>query len=446
MIQRPHAAGRRALNRETIGPIPLLAVALVAASLAATAVGQSTDNRSRGNACEGLREQGQRLRVEQVEVWRAQEEQVKQLVQDYEKRYAGWKWHARPPALDIVPLKLQLPFLVWLLDQVDPRSRPASSRESNGTDEWLRRLSPHVIVPAIARNPDERRIDFLLCEYDRLQHPMHWIVSATLDSMTPIRAAQEVAQRLEQRPALDHRGLLYGLIDRFATDLPAELRKDCYDYVLIDWNQGPIDDKGQNFWRTLLRLDARRARADVLGYLDKPYAPKHSPWFGTTRVLSEFRGPSPEVRAATAKWLADWPSELDRRIEPSIWCIRVRADEAAELPDFLSKLDTELSREPMDRLVVLMLAGELAELSLPSARERLRQVCLDERVDRTYRRQFLLRLIELRDSEAERLTRQTLAPYDEQEQRHLLDYIARSSERGKALAEWLSSADAERSP
>lgn len=324
---------------------------------------------------------------------------------------AKWVKRGRPRPPDLASLNLPLPYLVWKFEHADPPYK------------W-------AFATAIAASPDPRRIDYLLEQHPRQRN----LTKAVVAAMTAERAPQVIRYLLSERPKLGENELSHCLMQRFAADLPEALRTECYEYIRTGWPHGPSNGPGEEFWRTLLKLDGDRARRELARYLREPTDRLY-----VVRVLYEFPGRSDEV-AAAAREVLKQDSEI-RWIEPHLRIVLLCADPDRELEPYVAHLDSLLAqtdesgrvvgpqRDPVNSLVTGLL-----ERVPQRAIAALRRYVTDTRVRDIVRFHILEYLVRQRDPHAEEAVHAWLASPRSHLRIWVRDNLGRWGDYGRELA------------
>ncbi|HJT30745.1 MAG TPA: hypothetical protein VJ783_01675 [Pirellulales bacterium] len=292
------------------------------------------------------------LKTRQPERWRQCEKRAEEVFAENEHVVAGWKNRSAPPAPDLTPPKLPLAFLVDHLLNEQPAAR---------------RSHYYAYLMAVVHSDDGRRLAALCeCRDRELAMPdtqrtthswsrflaeaanLPWAVEhidAIAADNAPIAAANAPITTIEDN-------LIYCLSQRFAAKLPAKTRDAAYDYLARHWPQAP-HGLPYHPWDVLFRLDAPRARQEILKYYDqtdeRPPGAKGKRSLYPYRVsvihlLREYAGESPKVAAAARKWLAAPDKLIDFDLR-NLRVVLLRADPVGELAPAVRHVDHLLAEQ-----------------------------------------------------------------------------------------------------
>jgi len=257
---------------------------------------------------------------------------------------------------DLQPAKLPLAFLVWRFE---------GERTNN-----YRRLQAYL--PAMAGSADARRIEALL-ELWALPHGVsdrQWIW-ALAKAATPEWAFQQIREAIATNAEINRFSLAFLLLNRFAAELPVDLRQPAYDQIIRTWPNEPGTNRRdeelvRDYYDVLLRIDRERARKELIEHyrgrsLDSVY------------MLDKYAGPSRMVAEAARKWLAE-ASARDKEIYGmDLKHLILFSDPDIELKPTLNRiralLRIQTKPEGWDELDTLTRA--VIELNLPTAADDL---------------------------------------------------------------------------
>lgn len=301
------------------------------------AVASAQESRTANPVSREIRAEGESLQHRQAEQWREWLTRLDGAVVEYNERYAGWMRRSLPPPLDLKSLDLPLPVLVYRLEH--PLERGVHDRD------WSR--LPWPLLDAIADHGDPRRMGYVLEQYDHCDFGAAYDWGRTVvDALTPERAAEEIVARIGPRPTgIDHGDLAYGLLDRFAEDLPAEVRARGYAYLRGAVPSTPHNESASGLWRTLLRLDVAAASRDLVGqYVEADLARSGDLRWRVPPLLAE-AGPVPgDVAQSLKRYLAaDRLGDDAQHIRALLWVVVFRSSPATEWPDYVQEIDKAIA-------------------------------------------------------------------------------------------------------
>lgn len=244
-------------------------------------------------------EEGDALRRDSPERWKEYEDVVEAIFEKRARRLRGWHRRSRPPRVDLSPANLPLSFLIVKAFREGPRPR------------WC-------YFDAIIKSSDERRIDAVLGMHAEAPKPYRLEVGwgpLVAAACTSERAAVLLPLILGEDPEFHRLSLEFKLIDRFASELPVELRRPAYDYIRGWLKTEDRDQNPKHSWDALFRLDRDRARHDSLGPPPEGLTTERS---GPVRLWLEYAGESMEVATWARKWL--WEHEYPpHSLETTQW-------------------------------------------------------------------------------------------------------------------------------
>jgi hypothetical protein len=292
--------------------------------------------------------------------WTAWNMAIDKIFAENHEVRANWVRESSPPQADLRPAQLALPVLVWRFQK--EREKPY-------------RLWPYV--EAIAHSPDVRRIDALMELRGLPEVGTDWIWAKALsETATPEWAFQQIKEQVAAKADASTYLLLFALLDRFALELPQELREPVYNRIRQQWTKGPSNGEGEQYYDLLLRVDAVRARRELITYYGTPEDPR---WpagtydYCVVASLDKYKGPSPEVAEAARKWLAELSPRQNRIFGPQLRRVLLFADPARELKPTMARIQELLGSQKEadwhDELDVLVTA--VLELNADAATEDL---------------------------------------------------------------------------
>ena len=199
--------------------------------------------------------------------------------------------------------------------------------------------------------------------------------------------------------------LVYCLGERFAGELPQEVRDAAYEYLR---RGSPAEPRTYPYrpWDVLFRLDAARARQEILPYFyktskradeanGKSFIPVYNLW--VIQLLRTHAGESSEVAAAVRQWLASLDlMDIDK---PVLRGILLRADPARELEPAVRRVDASLAEQQRtgERFQfggeVHVLVGQMAQIKSPAADREVVRYVRTNGIDRLARLSLLEQLV-----------------------------------------------------
>lgn len=351
------------------------------------------------------------LRMGQPDQWRQHETNAGEVFAENQRRTAGWKKRSSPPRPDLVPLKLPLAFLVDRL-----LSKPPPVVGESGTNPQESRLSAlrhEAYFTAIIHSDDERRIAALREYREREQAlPRATRVSRRWNSIFAEAATLEwavaqievIAPQGKASAPIDD-DLVYCLGKRFGDELPKQARAAAYEYLR---SFSPSEPRTYPYrpWDALFRLDAARARRELLPYFyktgkraDESQAKSFIPAYnlGVIQLLRTHAGESPEVAAAVRQWLAS-PDLMDHD-RPVMHGILLRADPIHELGPAVQRIDALLVEQERTGKrfefggEIHVLLGETTQIKSPAADREVARYVRETGIDPLARLSLLESLV-----------------------------------------------------
>lgn len=377
------------------------------------------------------------LKAERPERWKQYHQQAEGVFAANEIVVAHWQKRSSPPPPDLTPCRLPLSFLVDALRQEEPRAKPEPGRAAR--ERHLGRRHD-AYLRAIVHSADERRLAALL-EYR--EHFLRWKPEnrrpypwgkLLADAATLPWAVNQIKERAQADPPFAYgRGsehLLYGLIDRFAGELPADARTAAYRYVREQAPDGPTGNEAERLWDVLFRLDARRAGREVLPSFATPSGARLRYNYRVVVLLARHPGPSAEVAAAVRRWLATQAdlSEFNRR---QLAVVLLRADPDREVGPAVRRIDQLLAEqrqkgarfESGGEVHLLVLA--MGDVESKAVEEPLARYVFDRSIDTGVRFLILEALVKRRYGKSAALVARWLAEEPEHMQRHCREEATR---------------------
>ena len=298
-----------------------------------------------------LAAEAETLNADRPERWKQYHEQAEGVFAANEIVVAHWKKRSSPPLPDLTPCRLPLSFLVDALRRGEPQAKPESGKAERKRHPWRRH---DAYLRAVVHSADERRLAALL-EYRghflRLdpgnEHLYLW--GKLLAAGAPLPwAVTQIMEMAQADPPFDYgrssEHLLYGLIDRFAGELPADACKAAYSYLRKQAQDGPTGNKAEKLWDVLFRLDARRAGREVLPSFNTPSGARLRYNYRVVALLARHLGPSAEVAAAVRRWLAT-QADLTGFNRRQLGVVLMRADPDKEVGPAVRRIDQLLAEQ-----------------------------------------------------------------------------------------------------
>ncbi len=384
-----------------------------------------------------LAAEAETLKAEQPERWKQYHEQAEGVFAANEIVVAHWQKRTGPPLPDLAPCRLPLSFLVDALRQEERQAKPEPGKAARERHPWRRH---DAYLRAIVHSADERRLAALpeyrehflrLGPENRRLYPWGKLLAdaATLPwAVTQIKEMAQADPPFAYGRSSEH--LLYGLIDRFAGELPADARKAAYSYVRKQAPDGPTGDEAEKLWDVLFRLDARRAGRDVLPSFATPSGARLGYNYRVVVLLARHPGPSAEVAAAVRRWLATQAdlTEFNRR---QLGVVLLRADPDREGGPAVRRIDQLLAeqRQKGERFEsggeVHQLVLALGDVQSKAVEEPLARYVFDRSIDTGVRFLILEALVKRRYGKSVALVARWLAEEPENMQRHCREEAAR---------------------
>jgi hypothetical protein len=407
-----------------------------------------------------LAAEAETLKAEQPDRWKQYQQQTEGIFADNEKVLAHWKNRSNPPQPDLRPLKLPLVFLVDALRQEEkPRESPRPAKPVRGHDARRRH---RAYLTAIVHSADERRIPALLEYRDyylRLAPENKEFYSwgkLLADAATIKWATAQITELAKRDPSLDYtrrfENLLYCLIDRFACELPADSQKLAYPYIRKQVPDGPTGYESEQIWNVLFRLDASRARKEILAYFGKPNFASRRYNTYVIALLSRHLGPSPEVATAIHQWLTT-QGDLTEFSKRQLRVILLRADPAKELEPTIKHIDRLLAEQiqKKERFElggdVHMLVLAMGDVESNAADQSLARYVFERAIDTGVRFLILESLVRRRYAKSPELAARWLAEEPEHMQSHLKKEAAKNwGAFGRKLLEKAECLNAQKMP
>jgi hypothetical protein len=284
-----------------------------------------------------IRAEARNLQHQQPEQWARWLRRLDEAVVAYDQRHAGWMRRSLPPPLDLKPLALPLPVLVYRLEH--PVEPGATGRI------WSR--LPWPLLDAIAHHADRRRMGYLLEQHDHCDFgAAHDWRESVVEALTTERAAEVIAARMDPRPTgMDYGDLAYLLLDRHAATLPPELRAGGYAHLRRATPSVPRSETTSELWRTLLKLDVAAASRELVAqYVAADLARSGDLIWRVPQLLAE-AGPVPGDVALSLKRFLDTDRLGDdaQHLRARLRVVLFRSSPAAELPEFVQEIDQAIA-------------------------------------------------------------------------------------------------------
>jgi Mandelate racemase / muconate lactonizing enzyme, N-terminal domain len=254
------------------------------------------------------------------------------------------------------------------------------------------------------------------------------------DAATLPWAVTQIKEMARADPPFDYgrrsEHLLYGLIDRFAGELPADAGKAAYSYLRKQAPEGPTGNEAEKLWNVLFRLDARRAGREVLPSFATPSGARLRYNYRVVALLARHPGPSAEVAAAVRCWLATQAdlTEFNRR---QLGVVLLRADPDKKMGPAVRRID-QLLAEKKQKGERFEMGGEVTQLVLAmgdveskAVEEPLARYVFDRSIETGVRFLILEALVKRRCGKSAALVGRWLAEESENMQRHCREEATR---------------------
>jgi hypothetical protein len=361
-----------------------------------------------------LLQEAESSQKDNTEQWNAFDKQVAEVQEKHRQEYANWEFRNPPPAPTIEALKLPLAYLTW-------------HHVKSPDDSWL-------YLFAIVKSTDPRRIRLTL-ELAADDHDLSW---AAVEAMPAARAGDVITTLLRNPPPFESRSVLYQMIARFADQINPQDRTAAYEYIALNWSQGPSNGDGEQFWRTLMKIDVKRARHEIIPYFAKK-ADRTRLDFYVLQILLEVPGESSEVADAVRGWLR---TPRTPYIETQSHRLLFISDPQTELGRYVGYIDFCIAKvKPgQHRLIeqsttISNLIQLLLELAPEQAIIHLRRYSTDERVKDDTRFLIAEHLVRTKDTTADEFVRNWLTDQRYYAKAWMRESLPQWGEYGAALAE-----------
>ena len=133
------------------------------------------------------------------------------------------------------------------------------------------------------------------------------------------------------------------MIDRFAAELPADLRRVAYDYIRECLNTQDRKERSRYQWDALFRLDRDRARHDSL---DAPPDGLTTEQYGPVELWVKYPGESMEVATLARKWLREHERRPNSTYPFRLLELILRSDPKGGLLPTTRRIEEILSHSP----------------------------------------------------------------------------------------------------
>lgn len=243
-------------------------------------------------------EEGRLLRNQSA--WNTYEQAIQHVLQAHQKQYGGWKEIIAPPPPSIAAIELPLPFLlVCLVDDC-----PAARRGYSGDHPM-----PWLYLSAISEANDSKKAAVLLAYGDTATLP--YLQDHAYELLGKYATAEQAAEILKVRltnPNEKHViKVVTAIVQEQAEKLPALSRSLAYEHMIAMAPNGPSNGNPEHTWKLLFRLDAPKARQDIITRLNE------SELYYALSIIIKHPGPSKALASAIRKFEPKEPGH-DRAI------------------------------------------------------------------------------------------------------------------------------------